>query len=984
MKIKSFWSQAVEKRSLHDVRSSHLSDRTMDAKMKWLGYKNIPSSGVVSNIFRVLVDPKVNLYCYNISFIRQAYTQIKRKRCLTTTPCENPRLLQSQEWAQESYDHRTVQNHLNNAGFKAPCIFMKERLYTTHLIPSDQLLVSPSLLDLHTKKCTLNLSQKKVAMLDFPVTDLQRFSNQMIKWCVKLHEKYEGNYYLARESNGKIVDVQQGFVTNGLRIFHGIQAQMVYINNQGENDIQLLTVLPPPPHSRTLEALSVTDSIESVCFQLQVTHKVPQTKSGLCTNFLARDDSGTVLITSFNHDSTSSETPSFDIGSTYEIKGLRLKLQNPKFKKGDFEFYLLWGSRSEAKKQPMMMSSSNDHDMMSNLTPLVPSDCSTRNLLLSGSEAKKPPRYELGLRLDTLATVASDTNLLTELIDEFGEPPYSKHQCTKILSLFHSLPVVDSLSLAQSHIVDLRFPQLGGDTKSFDHLYERENECPVLPQRYKKHLHELSFPAQPVAILRDITAVPVQFLHRAYDMKNNWQYTTVPACSILPSRRLAMLQKFCRALAEGLEKWGMKVLPTPMITKNTEIMQLPKKRKTPSSTEDPRVSPPKRIIIILIQANKEDGGDAKQEKAKNLVNALCRDVHATEALILSTQSEAVQTIKSWDIQKICSALIFISEDWKKSSFTMTLFSVSTQKGYIPLFCRPCRMKAGFAMWKSHTIRHMHYKINGNPLSNVDLSAEVPSLQNRLVFIIGIDTCHTYEGSTGAVFGTLYHGPIKIPVVYPYFWSRSGARVPASEVEGVSDAVTKIVNDVVQLVARFKKQLHEIIIMQDGSIYSNVEAIEKSIPKNVEFTYMNLHKRTNMRFISSSDGLDVNCPKGCLVNDLTPTSQKHLLKVHKNEECPEHVNKEHISFFLQSHECKMSTARSLQFVCQRIAPSWDVSELKKLCFALSFAHSLLPSKLPFPAKCAHILAEKAHKAWLEDPDYSLENIPTAIRHRMWFL
>ena len=984
MGTKSFWTHSIEKRSIHDVKASHLMDRTLDSKMKWLGYKSIQTSGVVSNIFRIMLNSSTSIYRYAIS---SSY----HKRCLrldkwmpgASLPLRARALDEKSLYIQKINEQGAIRKHLLESGFNEPFIFANNCLFSTRMIPESVLCLPAFKLDVHTKKCRLNLIEGKAPVLDFPAHELQKFSNQIIKWCVKDHESAHGNYFLAKDTNSKIVNSQQGFSVNGLRIFQGIQAQMVYVENKGENEIELLKVLHPAPPSRVLESIDMTNNIETTKLSLQIMHEIPGAKSDGSSSYMVRDSSGSTVLTMFDSLSAS-HSPSFTIGSTYTLVGLRAKVQNRKFKKGNFDFFLIWGSRSkilEEERHPLQDRGGNQSRPLS---PLKPSSPSKEKSICSQSIVDKFADTELGLRLDTLCTVASEKNLLDEILEEFGAAPYEQEHRSKISSFLHFLPVVDSISLGQSHVMDLCFPNQAESETTVQQIIERIDGGSSLPKRYLKHMHELSCSSQPVAILRDSTAVPIQFLHRSFDVQNNWQSTAVPACSILPSRRLAILQRFCRALSEGLGRWGMKVLPNPMITKKVEIVHSPSKVQVSSNAEDPRLSPPRKILIVAIRPLQKKSNDQKISKLENMVNLLSRDLSATGYHMVQSVPDALSLIESLKLQNICSACVFILEDYKSQKSVAPLLAASTQKGYIPIFCRFCQEKTSYSMWKAHVIRYMHFKTNGNPFTSLDFSKDVPSVKSRCVLILGVDACHTFEGTTGAVVGTLLHGPKKIPVIYPVFWSRCGASCPASEVLGVSDACDEIIKNVCRLLDRFKRGLDEIIVMQDGSVHSNMAEIESKVPLNVSFTYLNLHKRTNMRFISSNDGMDINCPRGCLVKDLTPIAEKKRAHRSSGKIDMATIDARPLSFFLQSHDCKMSTARTLQFVCHRLAPHWGLDELQKLCHVLSFAHSLLPSKLPFPAKCAHILAEKAHNAWLEDSNYACDKIPTYIRHRLWFL
>ncbi|KNH05736.1 argonaute-like protein [Perkinsela sp. CCAP 1560/4] len=977
MLAKSFWNHPVEPKSLHEVISSHQKDRSLDSKLKWLGYKNIPSAGVVSNVFRILLNPKQTLLRYDVKVIY--HSPLNKALRKSSTRLDMPAKKSTPVLAGKRNNQMlslqcVIGRFLRQENFSLPYMFVYDRLYSMGELPESLLTLPSGMLDLKMKKCSLNLVQKNVPLLDFPLPELQRFSNQMIKWCVRLHEERNGNYYLARESNGKVVQSGTGISVNGIRIFRGIQSQMVFVSNSRQGDIELLTVLPSAPSSKLLETLSVTDTIETLRFDLQITQKLTSSKLSISTNYLARDGSGTVQLTVFNRDL--STAPQFMIGEVYVLTGLRIKAENPKYKKGDFDFYLVWGSRSRLIEVTSQTAAEGKRELSGEfLQPLIPVFPTPSSETENQPERKK---FELGLRLDSLCTVAGEDNLFQEVLREFGEPPYPKELSAKILSLFYHLPVVDSLTLKQNHILDVMFPVPTNKTDLFEHLKVSNEYKAQLPQRYVKHLADLHHVAQPVAILTDETIVPIQFLHRGFDMHNNWQNTTVPACSILPARRLSILRQFVRALAEGLALWGMEILSNPMITRNAEVMHPPTKKKLPSPVEEPRLSPPREIIVVSILASgkKKAHLDKKESKSEKYSTNFAKDVRATKSAVVDTIDEAISLVKSIEVKKVCAAIVFILEDWKNQAITDQLFCHTTQKGLIPICCRPCKFKTGYGVWQTQAKRYLYFKTNGNPLCNVNLRGEVPSIGNRMILMIGIDVCHTYEGSTGALVGVLYQGPLKLPVMYPFFWTTSAQRSPASETEGVISAFSTVLQEILNLLTRFQAHLDEIIVMQDGSVFSELTHLKAKVPKGVHFTYMNLHKRTNMRFINSKDGLDVNCPKGSLVNDLTPLAPTEFTATPG-------VSRP-ISFFLQSHDCLMSTARTLQIVCRKLAPHWTIGDLQKLCYTLSHVHTLLPSKLPFPAKCAHILAEKAHGAWMSDPSFAYSNIPVSIRHRMWFL
>ena len=163
----------------------------------------------------------------------------------------------------------------------------------------------------------------------------------------------------------------------------------------------------------------------------------------------------------------------------------------------------------------------------------------------------------------------------------------------------------------------------------------------------------------------------------------------------------------------------------------------------------------------------------------------------------------------------------------------------------------------------------------------------------------------------------------------------------------------------------------MLFFQDGNVFSELESMKACVQDSTGVSFLCLHKRTHIRFVhKGQQSIPANVVKGAVVQALTPV----------NNDCVSAAP----SFYLQNHDCFMSTARTVQYTVHALSPNMQLADIQKLSFALAHVDSPMSTKLPLPTRCAHRLAATAERLLDAQPDLRCEQIPQPLSSRLWFL
>ena len=285
-----------------------------------------------------------------------------------------------------------------------------------------------------------------------------------------------------------------------------------------------------------------------------------------------------------------------------------------------------------------------------------------------------------------------------------------------------------------------------------------------------------------------------------------------------------------------------------------------------------------------------------------------------------------------------------------------------KRGILTEFIRGTSSEKGQKLAAETLKLRMQQKLSLDPVTGMSLIAEVPILAKRTTLVIGVDACHTHDITTGVVSGMLVDGNKNHMITQ--FWRN---QVRGKEVEQVSANFGAVVNAAHQI-----KPVQEVVVFQDGDVYSELDSMASQLPVGANLSFMCLHKRTHIRFVhQSKEGKQANVVKGVVIQALTPG-----LTPDEVDTVP--------SFFLQCHDCFMSTARTVQYKVHMTSPEMPLEDLQKLSFTLAHVGSPAATKLPLPTRCAHRLSAIAERLVDANPSFRSSMIPEPLSRRLWFM
>ena len=559
-------------------------------------------------------------------------------------------------------------------------------------------------------------------------------------------------------------------------------------------------------------------------------------------------------------------------------------------------------------------------------------------------------RENLSVRLDTKCTVLSERSLWDEVKHHFGPPPYSRDVQHQINAAVERMPVVASTSLKHGVVRIVSF-----SVKSY---------CDVPLDSDVIACASVLEPNQPFAILNDFSVWPLQALHCCFDPTvRAWQDISVASCSFFPAKRLQLLSTMRDSLATGLDRWGIELMKNPLVTHDVAVLrpvQKPKGYQKTSTGARPLLSLPSSPSDIFVVGVP---GSRASSKTKDLtastVAGMAHAFSTPHALVATSEVEAIRLLDE-SLQQVTSvaplALLFTTNRDSRAAYWLR--AQALKRGVVPLLAPPTLKTSLLA---GNLRRNIQSKFTVNPASDVAIHERCPFLARKRVLCVGIDTCHTDTVSTGAAVGLLITPTGNL--VIPQFWRND---VRGQEVENVTNGFKAVIDEA----ATLAHGLDEIVVFQDGNVFSELQSMKSAVPADACLTFLCLHKRTNIRFHFDNGQIQANHLRGTIIQSLTPASRN------STSVAP--------SFFVQAHDSNMSTARGVQYTVHAQSPKLSLTQVQDLTFALSHLHTILPTKLPFPTRCAHRLSSMTERLIDACPDFSPKHLNDTIRHRLWFI
>ncbi|CCW63797.1 unnamed protein product [Phytomonas sp. EM1] len=593
------------------------------------------------------------------------------------------------------------------------------------------------------------------------------------------------------------------------------------------------------------------------------------------------------------------------------------------------------------------------------------------------------------------------------------------------------MPVVSALDLYQGSIRILHFPNDTALTsiKNTNQKHSHKKwELSSLPDWVRPRLD----PRQPWAVISDHHAMPLQLLHCCFDPHvSSWQRAAIATFSMFPPRRLRHLQRYCRHLSSGLRGWGIRLAEEPLRTRQISVLPVPEKivsRSKPQSLLPLPFSLPQQqallqscggiassvasfptTVVILGVAGSRCSSEetdrialtarrmATYFNAENNV-ACVESEEAAVCFVIERLLEPTAVMEGEGEEKVPSAMrlrdintavILITME-PDSRATRWVIAECLSRGILPVCILPATTAARASILCGNIRRQLFNKFERDPLRGVDLAKEVPVIAGLRMLFVGVDACHTNAISTGAVVGILYtkNGNHLIS----RFWRQESR---GREVAQLSKQLQKVLDEADAL----SGGIDQLVIFQDGNVFSELCQIKELIAAcmpSCGLTFMCLHKRSNIRFVyersaASSDGKE---KKGSLTKDLTASpsgppmgSFSNLVKgVLIPALAPVSLDYEVVAptFYLQTHDCEMSTARIVKYTVHHQSPTLEISDVQQLANVMANIMSPQATKLPMSTRCAHRLADQAERLLDAVPQLRCEMIPEPVRRRLWFM
>lgn len=814
---------------------------------------------------------------------------------------------------------RSVANGLRRFPAMPPIVRVDNRIYAASQLPAEMLDLPKEFHDLGWQSCRMQ-PVDKINFLKLPPSEYRSLVNKIFPWAVSVNAQRDGNFSVVRDLDGKIVCTHDGLTVSGLRIFRGTTAQALFIDNSDGVSIKPQQELPPPPSS-VLATLQV-GAIDTPLIVRCVRHERDFVFKGLNISvFTVKDASRSIDLTLW-------EAPPLTLqpGKLYSLANIKFKVT------------------------PQSGKSLLEATFKTAIIRELPEDASDVKEVTDVESAQ-----QLSLKLDTKCLVASERSLWEEVKQHFGPGPWDEDTQRRIARVVQGTPIVVSTNLRHATVRVLRF-NVTPETAPLD--AGLKSVIPLMDR------------GQPFAVLHDYSVVPLQALHCSYDPRmKTWQDITVASCSFLPARRVSVLSEFRTALELGLAQWGLSLAREPFVSKNLALLDAPTKANyrpqgQQSTVAVAPVGPnfPTTVMVCSIANDRTSPED--REKNTTTAQAMAKNFKTPYIAHASSEQEATQLIDqsllaNGVLKDVNSAIIIISSD-RQTRANRWLVAECLRRGILPVCIPGLASQKRVALLCENTRVNLRNKFERNPVKGIDIGKDIPVLASKRVLVIGVDCCNTANITIGSVVGVIISPAGN--VLIPTFWRNE---VRGQEVEQVAEHFGYVVQKALQY-----QQIDEVIVLQDGNVFSELQSMKRRVPLGIGLTFMCLHKRTNIRFMQKGAQHTTNITKGSVIQSLTPS--------------PINFKPLFPSFYLQSHDCFMSTARTVQYTVHSLSSAVDVADVQKLSFHLSHVFSPLATKLPISTRCAHKLSAVAERLIDASPDFTASLIPDSLMERMWFL
>ncbi|CUG84703.1 piwi, putative [Bodo saltans] len=556
---------------------------------------------------------------------------------------------------------------------------------------------------------------------------------------------------------------------------------------------------------------------------------------------------------------------------------------------------------------------------------------------------------QLALRLDTKSLVAAEQSLLDEIQQHYGNGPYTEDVQRRIARAVQGTPFVVSTNLRHASVRVVKFGLQPETVQLEPHLKAVQGDI---------------VRGQPYAILHDHSIVPLQALHCCFDPKmRTWQDVTVATCSFIPQKRVGVLAGFRTALEQGLGMWGIQLAKEPYVSKSLAILEAPSKGKYQPQSQSPKPTMPTSILFCSIASDRT--GSEDRDKIITTAQHLAKEFNSPYHAHCASEVDAVAMVEAnlcdgGRLRDVNSAVVFVTSE-RDTRASRWLVGECLRRGILPV-CIPGVAKRRQGLLVANVRVNIRTKFELDPLKGINVGQEVPAIANKCVLSVGIDCCNNPSGTIGAAVGVLTTPQGN--KIFSTFWRNT---VRGREVEQVAEQFGFIIQQAMK-----SSRLDEVIVLQDGNVFSELQTMKKRVPVGCGITFMCLHKRTNIRFMHHSTDKNVaaNATRGTVIQSHTPSPLlfKPLAP----------------SFYLQSHECPMSTARCVEYTVHAVSESLDIPDVQKLAHCMSHVFAPIATKLPLPTRCAHRLGAIAERIIDASPDFQCQEIPDALGSRMWFL
>ena len=563
---KTFWIAEVVPKTLAEVKKMHSIDIENNRKMTWSIRQRIREDGVTSSMYPLTFDMSMCIYRYKLNIRNsqgyRAYNSNTNTKVSSYSIITKAWLLFAELWKKFPECPAMVK--------------VQNTLYTSSPLSPSLTILPQNKLDINWQSCFLEfLGTASSEHLTYQ--EQRHMVNKMIPWALEFHSQKHGNYRLAREVDGKIVCTEEGIRVGALRVFKGTVAQAFHINSTGKHVTHDCIDSAMFPNSEKLKTLSpkpeLTETLELYCIRYLGEETVGESYFEI---YLCADKSGLVDVCVWE-----CNVQCLRSGHTYRFQNARILDRLINLRKGDFNFAI-------------HILDQDDITDLTNHTQVI--KCNVDNPL------------SLSLRLDTRCVVATEVSLWDEILKSFQPIHLKKDEIRETLV---GTPVVMSTNLRHSQIKDI--------------VYDHQKAYRYLDTHVKRLSYEFD-KEQPYAILKDDSIVPIQLLHCCFDPKlKGWSEAMVPACSFLPTKRMALIEKFRKALEGGLQAWNINLSATPLSSNKVNLLPLPSRAspiKAPSLI--PLASRPVKSMTFLMLSRKGKIDPTEQNKDKDTMAYLAK------------------------------------------------------------------------------------------------------------------------------------------------------------------------------------------------------------------------------------------------------------------------------------------------------------------------------------------------------------------------